>query len=748
MPVLPSPVAPVRSVGHVLWRIRLSFAGLALSVLVGVTMAWAQAKLPLTVQGGAQEATILADHIQQLGGATELMVAEGNVEITQGTTRLLADRVELNRDTGEAVAQGRVVFFDGQDRLVGDRVDYNIKTGTGIVYNATTFSAPYYHLSAERMDRVGPGIYIVKRGVFTTCEGDEPAWAFRMGAGTVNLGDLVYGQNASFWLLDRLPLLPWVPFFAAPIQRERQSGFLLPEYGQSSKKGLSARIPYFWAISDSQDMTIALDAYTRRGVGVDGEYRYILSPQARGTFNGFFIRESFRDSVDRERLDIPENRGFFTTSHDWQILPRLSFKVNSTATTDDLVYREYGDRLQDRARQRADTDIFLTYHWDTWTLVGGVAWYQDLTTPVAVELQRAPVIQLRGMRQSVPGVPGLLYETEASFTEFVRQVGSGGMRIDLHPRLFWPVPVAGLFTFTPYLGSRLTYYNRRAVGLAVVDTATVEETITENRVRRQVEWGFEADSRLSRVFLLDGTGGIAALQHVIEPRAVLTEIRGLDQKALPQYDQGQRGASGGIDTGFWGLAGVDNIGRINEVTYSVTNRLNAKTVAAPGAEPTRWELARLVLSQTFNIRKALNQSQPFQDLRGDMIVTPAERFQFSGYAAYNLYGLGIREAAADFTGTYRDVSVTLGSRYNDIINTNYFLGQVSAKLLANLDGHVAAGYDVRQGASIENRLGFDWRFQCFAISVEYVNRKKNENEFHLSVSLLGIGQVGTKVGMP
>ena len=741
--------APVRADSHARRWARSCLGALALSVLWGATAVWAQAKLPVTIAGGEQEATILADHIQQVGGANELLIAEGNVEVTQGTSRLLADRVELNRDTGEAVAQGRVVFFDGQDRLVGNRVDYNLKTGTGIVYDASTFSAPYYHLSAERMDRVGPGIYRIKGGVFTTCEGDEPAWAFRIGSGTVSLDDIVYGQNASFWLADKVPLLPWVPFFAAALQRERQSGFLLPEYGESSKKGVFVKIPYYWAISDSQDMTISLDTYTRRGVGVEGEYRYILSQQTRGSFDGFFIRESLRSDADRARLDIPENRGFFTLKQDWQIQPRLSLKVNSTVTTDDLVFREYGDQLNERARQRADTNVFLSRNWDTWSLVGGVAWYQDLTTPVAIELQRVPVIQLKGLRQSVPGLPALLYETDASFTEFVRFVGSGGTRIDLHNRVFLPVPVAGLFTVTPFVGGRLTYYDRRAVGVKVTQTnVAVEETVAENRVRRQIEAGIEAESRVSRVFQLDGTSGIAALQHVIEPRAVLTEIGGLDQKALPQYDPGQRGASGGIDTGFNNRAGIDNIGRVNEITYSITNRLNAKSVAVPGAEAIRWEMARVVLSQTFSMARAINQNQPFADLRGDVIVSPNERFRFSGYAAYNMYGLGLREAAADLTGTYRDVSATVGSRFNDIIGTNYLTAQVAAKLVASFDAHAGIGYDVHSSTSVENRIGFDWRFQCFAISAEYVNRKHNENSFHLSVNLLGIGQTGTKVGLP
>jgi LPS-assembly protein len=714
----------------------------ALTLLAAPATAWAQLRGPVTLRDGGQETTILADQIQQVGGANELLIAVGNVEITQGTSRLLADRVEVNRDTGEAVAQGRVVFFDGQDRLVGERVDYNLKTGTGIVYNASAFSQPYYHLSGEQMSRIGPGLYSVKRGVFTTCEGDEPAWAFRMGSGTVNLDEIVYGTNASLWIADKVPLIPWVPFFAAAIRRERQSGFLFPEYGNSSKKGFFAKIPYYWAISDSQDMTVALDMFTRRGVGVEGEYRYILSRQASGSFNGFFIRETLRDDADRERLDIPKNRGFFTFKQDWQIMPRLSLKVDANATTDDLVFREYGDRLQDRSRQRAETNVFLSQRWDNWSLVANALWYQDLTTPIATELQRVPEIKLQGLRQPVPGANFLLYETEASFTNFFREVGDGGVRLDLHPRVLMPVPVAGLFTITPFAGVRGTYYNTRAVGLSVTHTTTVENTIHEDRVRLQAEGGFEAETRASRIFELDGAGGLAALQHVIEPRVQLLEIRGINQKALPQYE-------GVIDHRQAGMGQfpIDKIGRVNQFTYSLVNRLNAKTVAGPDQEPVRWEMVRLALSQTYDISKGINDRQPFKDLFADLIIQPTSFLRFRADAAYNMYGLGFRSANTDLTLTYREVALSVGSRFDDIAGANFVTGQISARILPNLDAHIAMNYDVRESSSVENRFGIDWRFQCFAIAVEYVNRHKNENEFRLSISLLGVGQTGTKVGL-
>ena len=152
--------------------------------------------------------------------------------------------------------------------------------------------------------------------------------------------------------------------------------------------------------------------------------------------------------------------------------------------------------------------MFVTQHWDAWSLVGNVKWYQDLTTARPVELQRVPEIKLVGIRQPVPGVPGLLYETTASFVNFIRDVGPDGVRADFHPRLLMPLPVAGLFTVTPFAGGRLTYYDERVVGqrLTRVGGFLVEESVHDPRVRRQVEWGVEAESRVSRVYTTRAAG--------------------------------------------------------------------------------------------------------------------------------------------------------------------------------------------------------------------------------------------------
>jgi len=739
---MPPVSAPARSM-----RARRGRARAALSLLVsalvwgclgaapGSAQSTAPAAAGVTVGAGGEQASVVADQIQQVGGAADLLIAVGNVEITRGQSRLLADRVELNRDTGEAIAQGKVVFYDGPDRLVGDRIDYNLKTGTGVVYHGSVVSAPYYHLSGERLDRIGDGIYDVQRGAFTTCEGDDPPWSFHFGSGTADLDDIVYGRNASFWVKS-VPVLPWVPFFAAALRRERQSGFLFPEYGQSSRKGFFAKIPYYWAINDSQDLTVALDTFSERGVGLEGDYRYVLSRDQQGEVTAFGVDEAFRD-----RAGLPERRGWGSLRHAWQITPRLSFKVNANVVSDDLVFRDYGNQLVERANQRAETNVFVSQRWDAWSLIGNVKWYQDLTTPRPIELQRVPDVQLAGIRQPVPGLPGLLYEANASFVNFIRDVGPDGTRLDLHPRFLMPIPVAGLLTLTPFAGGRLTFYDQRVVGERVtrVGALTVQESVDDPRLRRQVEFGVEAESRISRVYTTDGGGSVAAYQHVIEPRVRVMEIRGVDQKGYPTYDPGASTATG-VDPGYERRTGIDELGKANEVTYYLTNMLNAKTVSGPDQQPVRWEMVRFTLSQTFKMDPV---AEPFKDLYGDLTVNPNQRIGFHADARYNVYDLGLRDANADIRLSYPRFSFAVGPRFNEQGGNRYVRAETRVNVLNNLEVRGATSWDLSRERAIENRVGIDWRFSCWAVAAEYVRRHQGGNEFRISINLLGVGELGT-----
>jgi LPS-assembly protein len=722
--------------------VRPALAAAALWGLLIPSVAPAQ-QTPLSLRDPSGETNIVADRMQQIGGDSDLLLATGNVEVLRGGSRLLADRVELNRATGEAVAQGKVVFFDGQDRLVGERIDFNLRTGTGVVYKGSTFVPPYYRLSADRMDRLGESVYSIRQGIFTTCEGDDPAWSFRLGSAEADLDNVITGADTSF-LIKGVPVLPLVPFFAASIRRERQTGFLFPEFGSNSRYGYLARIPYYWAISDSQDMTVAMDTYTKRGIGADVEYRYSLGRETYGQLFAFGINESFADT--RTTQGLPQNRGFFKLQHIWQATPSLSFKIDSNVTSDDNIFKTYAFTTADRVKQRAETNVFVTQRWDAFTLVGRVLWYQDLTQVRGVELQRAPEIKLTSLRQPLPGVPGLLYESQASVVNFIRDVGSSGVRADFHPRLYMPFSVAGLFTATPYGGGRLTLYNQEAIGQRVSigphsDNEQVQIELTRNttRLRQQVEAGVLLETQAKRVYNLEPGGGIAALQHVIEPRANFIEIRGINQKANPQWEPGG-GPTTRIDPGYEARTGIDAVNKANEVTYQLTNTLNAKTTAGPNELPVRWELARLTVSQTFNF---LPVSQPFKDLVAEAMYQPNEHLRFRADARYNVYDLGFRDGNADISAIYRDFSVQVGPRFNEQQGFRFLDATASARISRFVDAKASTAWDITSGRATEARGGLDIHFDCWAIRTEYIYRYGQDNEFRMSVNLLGVGQAST-----
>ncbi|MGH7392109.1 MAG: LPS-assembly protein LptD [Candidatus Rokuibacteriota bacterium] len=710
----------------------------------------AQAPTSVTVTTPAGDVRLIADRLEEVS-ADDLVIATGNVEVTRGTQRLTADRVELNRATGDVVAQGRAVFYDGDDRLFGERIEYNYRTGTGVVHEGAARAAPYYRIGGERMERLGEGRYRVRDGVFTTCEDDPPTWSFRFGSADADMESYLWGTEASFWVKE-FPLIPFVPFFAAAIRRERQTGFLFPRFGSSSRKGTYLEVPFFWAISDSQDALITLDLYGDVGAGANLDYRYMLSRTHFGSVRGFYVNEFERSDDLQDGVD--DNRGWWSVEHRWAIAPRFDLTVDVNGVSDDRLFRDYGDPLATRASQRVESNVFLTRSWPTANLVGNLFFYQDLTTPEAVELHRLPDVRYAAPRQPLPFLPsasGLLGELNAQYVNVVRDVGSQGQRLDVQPILSRPFSLGGYVTVTPFAGGRFTAYDRTVTGTRPGSGGVVVETIEdEPRLRRLVQLGGDVEARAARVYELGDLGGVGAVLHTIEPRVNYTFIDGSDllrqtgpdtfrPNRLPQWDA------------------VDAIPETSLITYSLTNRVRARTVAPAGTEPVRWEAVRLALAQTYNLH---DDDRPFGDVLGTFILNPGRIATFRADANYDVYGGGLTTATADvgigvprFQATVgarvaRDREVDLLGQVQTTTREAFLQTTMRAELFSWAVVRLESNWDVKQNVFVENRYGVDLRWQCWAFTIEYVKRHNDEDEIRFALNLLGVGaplQFGSKL---
>ncbi|MGB9401900.1 MAG: LPS assembly protein LptD [Candidatus Acidiferrales bacterium] len=252
------------------------------AVIIGaVCPAGAQEK-PAAVQGGCQYggsrqdtsiATIEAQAQHQVG---PISYADGCVDILYQNMRLRADHVEYNDDTKEAIARGHVQLDHLSQHVEADEAHYNLQTGRGTFRhvratlgmqrrpNPTLLISPNpLYFEAERAERIDEETYKVYKGWITVCRPDRPTWKFYAPEATVRLEKNVRLENADFRLLY-IPIV-YLPYATLPASRERESGFMIPDLGNSSVKGYFFGDAYYWAPTDWADTTIGATYLSKRG---------------------------------------------------------------------------------------------------------------------------------------------------------------------------------------------------------------------------------------------------------------------------------------------------------------------------------------------------------------------------------------------------------------------------------------------------------------------------------------------------
>lgn len=211
--------------------------------------------------------------------------ADGNCDIRYGDTRLHGDHVEYNDKTNEATATGHVQLDYNGEHLEATEAHYNVSTGHGLFQNVHgTFKVvrqpndevlltdnPLY-FEARRVERFAGDLYFVQKAWITICDPEHPKWQFYAPEARIRLDKTVALVNANFRLF-RVPLV-WLPYATAPAgSKVRQSGFLIPDIGQSSRKGFILGDAFYFAPLSWLDSTFGGQYMSRRGFLERGNFR-------------------------------------------------------------------------------------------------------------------------------------------------------------------------------------------------------------------------------------------------------------------------------------------------------------------------------------------------------------------------------------------------------------------------------------------------------------------------------------------
>jgi LPS-assembly protein len=428
-------------------------------------------------RGGEREVTVDAETIRY-DRQKNVIHASGGVAITRPGTAVTAEDVLVNQATYDAEAHGNVVVRTEGTVVRGEHVQLNLDDETGwIEQGEVELPTTGYLLSGEQLSKGFGQTYRVERGILTTCRCgglEPPSWSIAAQRVDVDLLGRGTARHLTFRVRD-VPVL-YLPFGVLPINRTRQSGFLMPRFGQSigsdNQRGFQYEQPFYWAITKSSDATIAFDIETAARVGGIGEYRYALNRHSDGRVAATYFNESLRiDDATFENADVavqpPENRWAVFTDMRHRLPGNVRAYADTMLVSDDLFFREIdsasfqpAEDVAARTSTYTATRVGALKTWEQASLWGEATFYQDLEFTQENEddgtLQRLPRVELRVRRTLLGDRVGLSLTGEG--IDYQRQTGFDGLRLDLHPEIRVPFQVGRVVFGSLEAGVRGTLY--------------------------------------------------------------------------------------------------------------------------------------------------------------------------------------------------------------------------------------------------------------------------------------------------
>jgi len=667
--------------------------------------------------------------------------AEGDVRITSQDKSIRADWAQVDLNRQEAQLAGSVRIQYGSDWLTGDKVIWHLDTETGWVDGGTVyFSENGFYVSGKSITKRGPDRYHVSRGTFTTCDPSSPDWSVSFADMDVTVDGLGWAKHGVL-RLGKIPVF-YTPFALFPVNRERQSGFLMPTFGSSTLHGPYVEVPFYWAWRQDMDWTFSVNAMEKRGAMLGAEYRIAHATLGEGVW----MLNILEDQADRDHLadkgyPFQEKDRYWLRArhsaalpHDVEMFVDLDmvsdrhflkeFKSGSVSqSATNRAFRRVSQReiLNDETVTSRESSLYLLRRWESAVASMDVRYWDQLDRTLdETTLQHLPYVRAAVTPSPLESWPAY-YTVDSSMVHFWRPEGEKGVRTDIAPSLASPLQWLPYLAVEPSVGLRSTLYQTDGNGSE--GSAFASRWVPEARL--------SASTRLERVYRPSDT---FAVQHVIRPDVFYTYIPDIDQNDLPLFDS------------------LDRISRQNTVIYGFSSFFTTKKTGSTGTkEP--WtayrEWARVGLHQAYlvdaDIEKPPIETEPgkrFSDLQLAVDITPERYLTLSYDATYS---------PSQTRTTLHDLSLWLNShrgdwaqvtyRYREDPSVDELIGSAAVQVHPRLSLYALYDYSFEKQDSFKQAYGVQYRHGCWGIRVSY-REEAEDREITLALVLVGLGQIG------
>ncbi len=321
-----------------LWRNRLLGRLLVLAMwgAVGAALAPAYPQTPPATQTddqGKPKDRLLVEAKQLVYNRdTNVVTAEGNVQLYYQGRVLEADKVIYDRKSNRVLAQGNAKMTEADGTVTySDKFDLTDDFRNGFIDSLSAITKDKTYLTAPRAERSEGETTAFDKGIYTACAPCQahperpPLWQIK-AMKIIHKSDeqMLYFEDAVLELYG-LPIA-YLPYFSTSDPTvTRKTGFLVPHYVYESRLGTGLATPFFWNIAPNYDVTLTPTILSQQGVLGQAEFRHRLD---NGSYSiaasGIYQLDPSAYAVspygtgNRDLRGSVETKGLFFINQNWR----------------------------------------------------------------------------------------------------------------------------------------------------------------------------------------------------------------------------------------------------------------------------------------------------------------------------------------------------------------------------------------------------------------------------------------------
>ena len=570
---------------------------------------------------------------------------------------VIADKGQLNQETGEVFAEGNV-SLQSEDRVfTSDRLFYNFRTRSMQTDNFRAGQAPFFVEGTNIKGDETKNEYSAEDVWLTTDDRSDPLLKIRTRSLSISPGKFIEARGATLYA-GNVPVF-YFPYYRRRLDQPPNHWSITPGY--RSRYGMFFEGTYNWHLSDRLNGAARLDYRTLRGLAGGLDVNYDLGQAGQGDASVYILDDrdpqsgagsrsgstEFTTRTDRHRLSL---------YHSVNVQTNLTAKLLLQDQSDPFMNRDFFESDFRRNPQPA-SHIEIAKHWDNYSLS---LLAQPQVDDFYQTVERLPELRATGLRQRLGSTP-LFHESETSLGHFRfspadDQLHLGeyeAFRADTHHQLLLSQTYFGWLNVTPHAGARLTHYDSRSGGDPALSQAGDVDRFVFNT---GVELSFKASSTWddAQSSLLDVDG----LRHIVQPMMNYVFVPEPSDRPweLPQFDRDLHSLRlRPID--FPDYNSIDTIDSRNVLRLGIRNRLQTKRLGEVD-DVLNWELFT-----DWRLETAVHEAR-FNDVYSDLELKPRSWLLLGSELRYDPNERLLNESNHTISLLPNDRwSLTLGHRY-------------------------------------------------------------------------------------